>query len=158
MHKGPALQPNIWDIMIRARMTPYILIGDTQKAFLQIGINSEDRDTFRYLFILNGKEEHLRFKRVPFGGEASPFMLGGTLQHHYEEFIDPVFASTIEMLRDNLDNLICTGKNIEGLIQFKREAYEILDEGKFKIHKCESNVESLESENMENPSKILRHV
>eukprot|EP00795_Rhopilema_esculentum_P017883 gene17883-biopygen2028 len=160
MYKGPALQPNIWDIMVRARMTPYLLLGDIQKAFLQIGIKSEDRDAFRFLFTLSGKEEHLRFLRVPFGGEASPFMLGGTLQHHYEKFTNTELASTLEMLRENtyVDNLMCTGMSIEELQRFKGEATEILEDAKFQIHKWESNIESLESENMENPSKILGHV
>ena len=39
--KGPALQPNIWDIMIRARMAPCLLVGDLNQAFLQIGINQK---------------------------------------------------------------------------------------------------------------------
>ena len=71
--------------MIRARMAPYLLVGDLKQAFLQISIKPEDCDAFRFLFTLNGKEKHLRFMRIPFGGEASPFMLGGTLQHHYEQ-------------------------------------------------------------------------
>ena len=160
MYKGPALQPNIWDIMVRARMTPYLLLGDIQKAFLQIGIKSEDRDAIRFLFTLNGKEEHLRFLRVPFGGEASPIILGGTLQHNYENFRDPELASTIEMLRENayVDNLICTGMSVEELGKLKEEASEILENGKCKVQKWESNIGSLESENMENPSTILGHV
>ena len=39
----------------------------------------EDRDVFRFLFTLGSKEEHLRFLRVPFGTEASSFMLGATI-------------------------------------------------------------------------------
>ena len=59
-------------------MCPYLLIGDIEKAFLQIGLSEEDRDAFRFLFNLNGKEEHFRFSRIPFGAKASPFMLGAT--------------------------------------------------------------------------------
>ena len=88
MYKSPVLQPNIWDIMMRARMAPCLFVGDLKQAFLQIGVKPDDHDAFRFLFTLNGKEEHLRFMRIPFGGEASPFMLGGTLQHHYEQFDD----------------------------------------------------------------------
>ena len=54
MYKGLAIQPHLWDILIRGRMSPYILLGDVQKAFLQIGIKSEDRDAFRFLFTLGG--------------------------------------------------------------------------------------------------------
>ena len=64
------------------------------------------------------------------------------------------------MLRENtyVDNLMCTGNSIESLITFKRQASKILEKGQFKIHKWESNVKGLESEGMENQSKILGHV
>ena len=71
---GAPLQPRLWDIMIRARVASNVLLADIQKAFLQVGIRDEDRDAFRFLFHLNGNEEHLRFSRVPFGVEASPFI------------------------------------------------------------------------------------
>ena len=84
MYPGPPLQPLLWDILVRARMSPYLLIGDIEKAFLQIGLSEEDRDAFRFLFNINGREEQFRFARIPFGAEASPFMLGATLEHHYD--------------------------------------------------------------------------
>ncbi|KAK3750713.1 hypothetical protein QZH41_017268, partial [Actinostola sp. cb2023] len=65
-----------------------------------IGIKEEDRDPFRFLFNVNNKEEHLRFARVPFGAEASPFLLGATLQYHYDQ--QPIeFRETVETLREN---------------------------------------------------------
>ena len=57
MYKGPILQPNIWDIMARARMTSYLLIRDIERAFSQIGIKLEDRDALRFLLTLHGKAE-----------------------------------------------------------------------------------------------------
>ena len=160
MYKGPVLQPNIWDIMIRAKMAPCLLVGDLKQAFLQISIKPEDRDAFRFLFTQNGKEEHLRFMRIPFRRETSPFMLGGTLQHHYEQFDYPELAHTLEMLKVNtyVDNLMCTGTNVEDVEKFKTQATGTLEYGKFTVHKWESNVEKLESENMGNPSKILGHI
>ena len=53
---------------------------------------------------------------------------------------------------------MCTGTNVEDLEKFKTEATDILEDGKFTIHKWESNVEKLDSENMGNPSKILGHI
>ena len=61
MHRGPPLQPLLWDVLVRARMSPNLLLGDIEKAFLQIGIKEEDRDAFRFLFTLKGKEERFRF-------------------------------------------------------------------------------------------------
>ena len=64
MFTGPPLQPLLWDILIRARMAPQLILADIQKAFLQIGLKEEDRDAFRFLFNINGIEEHFRFTRI----------------------------------------------------------------------------------------------
>ena len=85
MFTGPPLQPLLWDIMVRARMSTNLLLGDIEKASLQIGVKEEDRDAFRFLFNVKGEERHLRFMRVPFGVEASLFVLGATLQNHLQQ-------------------------------------------------------------------------
>ena len=154
MHTGPSLHPLLWDILIRARMSTHLLLADIQKAFLQIGIKEEDRDGFRFLFNIN-RNEHLRFARVPFGGESSPFLLGATLSYHYDQQPDE-FNDTVQMLKENtyVDNLMKTGENVE-LENFKRETTSILESAKFPVHKWESNAKSLEDEDSKNPSKIL---
>ena len=38
------------------------------------------------------------------------------------------------------------------------QATDMLEDGKFTIHRWESNVEKLESENIENPIKIFGHI
>ncbi len=140
-------------------MSSNILLADIQKAFLQIAIKEEDRDAFRFLFELNGKEEHFRFARVPFGVEASPFLLGATLDYHYDQQ-SPEYERTVTALRENtyVDNIMQTGGDIDELEKFKRETELIFESAKFPIHKWESNVVTLEDENMQNPSKILGHV
>ena len=66
-------------------MSTSLLLGDIEKAFLQIGVKEEDRDAFRIFFNIKGTEKHLRFARLHFGVEASPFLLGATLQHHFDQ-------------------------------------------------------------------------
>ena len=137
-------------------MSTHILLADLQKAFLQVGLREEDRDAFRFLFNIGGKEEHLRFTRVPFGVESSPFMLGATLQHHLSKQPEK-YKNTVESLKENtyVDNLMKTGSDIIELEEFKREATEILEDAKFPVHKWESNVKELDHE--PNPTKILGH-
>ena len=84
MFTGPPLQPLLWDIMVRARMSTNLLLGDIEEAFLQIGVKEQDRDAVRFLFNVKGEDRHLRFMRVPFGVETSPFVLGATLQNHLQ--------------------------------------------------------------------------
>ena len=40
------LQPRPWDIMVKGRMSANLLLGDIEKAFLQIGVKGEDKDSF----------------------------------------------------------------------------------------------------------------
>ena len=56
MNTGPSLQPLLWDILIRARMSSNLVLPDIQKAFLQIGVREEDRDAFWFLFNINRKD------------------------------------------------------------------------------------------------------
>ena len=88
-------------------MSENLLVGDVKKAFLQIGIKEEDRDAFRFLFNVNENEEHLRFARLPFGAEASPFILGATQGQNLNQQSEE-FAETVEELRCNtyVDNLM----------------------------------------------------
>ena len=159
MYTGPALQPHIWDILVRARLMQNLILADIQKAFLQIEVKEEDRDSFRFLYNVNGMEKHLRFARVPFGAEASPFVLGATLKHHLENQPSEL-RDTIDALKQNtyVDNLMHGGDYPDNLIKFKEESSKILESAKFYVHKWESNIESLESREMPNPTKFLGHL
>ena len=130
------LQPLLWNILIRARMAPNLLIGDIQQDFLQVGLKTEDRDAFRFVFeLIDGTEEKFRFTRIPFGAEAGPFLLGATLQHHYNSQPGEKYA-----LREStyVDNLMKTGDDVDELSKFNHEATEIMEDGKFPVHKWES--------------------
>ena len=100
MFTGFPLQPFLWDIMVRVRMSTSLLLGDIEKAFLQIGVKEEDIDAFRFLFNIKGTEERLRFSFVPFGVEASPFLLGATLQNHFEQQ-GSEFEDTLRAFKEN---------------------------------------------------------
>ena len=122
MFTGPPLQPLLWDIMVRARMSTNLLVGDIEKAFLQIGVKEKDRDGFRFLLNVKGEERHLRSMRVPFGVEASPFVLGATLQNHLQQQ-GTAFEDTVRALKENtyVGNLMQMGGDQEQLVKFKKE-------------------------------------
>ena len=78
------------------------LIGDMEKAFLQISIDPEQRDLLRFLWMEdanldNPKCSKFRFSQLPFGLTCSPFILNATIRHHlkrYEES-DPQFVCNV---------------------------------------------------------------
>jgi hypothetical protein len=137
-------------------MSPHLILADIQKAFIQVGLKEEDRDTFRFLFNINNHEQHFRFARISFGAEASPFMLGVAINYHFDHQHDTQ-ETTVQALRQNtyVDNLMQISNDIEELSKFKEEAIHIFESAQFPIHKWESNVLELDTE--PNPSKILGH-
>ncbi len=86
---------------------------------------------------------------VPFGAEASPFILGATLQHHYDQQL-PEYEETVQTLRENtyVDNLMMTSEDVESLEKFEIETTTILEDSKFPLHKWEFNVEELDGREM----------
>ena len=116
MFTGPPLQPLLWDITVRAWMSTNLLLADIQKVLLQIGVKEENRDAFRFLFNINDKERHLTFAWVLVAAEASPFLLGPTLQYHFDQQ-ESEFEDIATALKENtyVNNLMKTGEELEDL-------------------------------------------
>ena len=51
LHIGPAIQPLLYDILIRVRFHKSVHIGDINKAFLQIEVAPDDRDALLFLWV-----------------------------------------------------------------------------------------------------------
>ena len=79
LYPGPALQNKLWNVLVRQRFYPVAILGDIQKAFLQIRIKEQERDALRFHWRLNEGRgiETYRFTRALFGLTCSPFLLGG---------------------------------------------------------------------------------
>ena len=45
LYKGPTMIPMIFDILVRFRTYPYALVFDIEKAFLQVKIHEDERDS-----------------------------------------------------------------------------------------------------------------
>ena len=95
LETDPALQPRLFDILLRNRLNKLCVTGDIEKAFHQIGVHEDDRDAQRVLWFDNLDERKVveyRFTRVIFGAAPSRYISGATLQKHLlahqEEFPD----------------------------------------------------------------------
>ena len=74
LHVGQASTPLLFDISIRFREKSIALVGDIEKAFLNIEVEERDRDCLRFLWVedINSKEiQPVKYKicHVPFGGK-----------------------------------------------------------------------------------------
>eukprot|EP00794_Sanderia_malayensis_P019632 gene19631-biopygen13902 len=145
LHIGPPLQPMMYDILIRFRMYPVALLGDIEKAFLQIGVSSEDRDVMRFLWVKDVKQEPpelqtLRFTKVVFGSGASPFLLGATIREHmenykteYPEFVSKVLSSLF------VDDLVAGGRDAREVEELMTKLVARFKEGHFDMRKWKTN-------------------
>ena len=148
LETGPALQPFLFDILLRNRVKKLCITGDIEKAFHQIRIHEDDRDAQRVLWFNNVDERKVveyRFTRVIFGAAPSPYILGATLQKHLSVYQED-FPDTIKALMDDtyVDDIQYGSDKAEDLARFKEEATQIMQEGGFSLHKWHSNVPALE--------------
>ena len=78
LYSGPALTPTIFKILLRFSERKIALVGDIEKAFLNIGVHEQDRDVLRFLWVDSLEKEDpglvlYRFCRVVFGVNSSTF-------------------------------------------------------------------------------------
>ena len=155
LHVGPALNPLMFDILIRFREHPVVLISDIEKAFLNIEVHSEDRDC---LHVANPDIITYRFKRVVFGVNSSPFLLNAVLRHHLEKYreIDPQF---VDYLTQSffVDDFVTSCRDSEEAYCLYEKAKVRMLEGGFKLRKWKTNADelSLKISDRENESPLL---
>ena len=145
LHPGPPLQNLLWSILVRSRLT-VVITGDLRKAFLQVRIKEEDRDSLRFHWREPGstKIETYRFTRALFGLKSSPFLLGGVINEHLKIW-EPRQSEIIKELRDDLyvDDLMMGDVTVEEVEVKKATATTVLKDATFEIHKWHSNAEEL---------------
>ena len=145
LHVGPSLTPMLYDILLRFRENRIVVVGDTEKAFLNIEVDEKDKDYLRFLWVkdvLNGDAEVVvyRFCRVVFGLNASPFLLNATLRYHIEKFsdVDPEFVR--KMLHSfYVDDLVSGGETTEEVVNLYEKAKIRMASGGFRLRKWLTN-------------------
>ena len=150
LYPGPPLQNQLWNILVRARFHPVLLTGDIEKAFLQVRIKEEERDSLRFFWQSPDRDVALvyRFTRALFGMTCSPFLLGGVINEHLKLW-ETRYPELVKEIRDGLyvDDLMTGGETVETVATKRSRAIEIFKDGTFKLHKWHSNVATLETEN-----------
>ncbi|XP_063447979.1 uncharacterized protein LOC134727528 [Mytilus trossulus] len=117
------------DILTRFRYGKYALTTDIEKAFLQIGLDEEDRDSTRFFWLRDPSNpkselETYRFKVILFGATCSPFILNATLLKH----LSTVTSATAEILKRDLyvDNVLTSVNTEEAALNFFEESRELM--------------------------------
>ena len=88
LNTGPPLQNKLWSVLVRGHFNPVAITGDLQKAFLQVRVKEIDRDAMHFHWHQDEQSplETLRFTRALFGLAPSPFLLGGVIEMHFNNW------------------------------------------------------------------------
>jgi hypothetical protein len=131
---GPVLLESLCGILMRFRHNEVVLVSDIEKAFLQVGVQVQDRDKIRFLWLKDptkaASQENIvvmRFARVPFGLNCSPFLLAATMIHHLKKY--PLSKCAHKLLKNHyVDNCITGAESIDEAKEFYSEAKRICQE------------------------------
>ena len=145
LYRGPVMLKDLCGLLLRFRLHQIAMVADIEKAFLQIGLQSNQRDVTRFIWMKNYEEarvdddniQEYRFCRVPFGIISSPFLLGAAIESHLETY-DNKLASK---LKDDIyvDNVITGTNNIESAVQLYHRAKSIFREASMNLGEWISN-------------------
>ena len=140
LEKGPNLLPLLWGILLRFRIGKVGVVGDLEKAFLQLSLHDEDRNVCCFLWLNpQGEIEVYRYKKVFFGAKSSPFLLQVVLKQHLESFISKSEMAS-QLLRNlYMDDPVNSMENTEKAREFWHEAVRIFKDGGFNLRKFRSN-------------------
>ena len=138
---GPNLIPQIFKLLVKFRENPIGLVADIEKAFLMIGINEEDRDMLRLLWLKDAKDPHsdvlkLRFCRLVFGLRPSSAILGATIQHHLKKH-EKQKPDIVEHLKKSLyvDDFVSGAKDDERALEIYKGSKQLMSSGGFNLRK-----------------------
>ena len=144
LEKGPNLLPLLWGILLRFRIGKVGIVGDLEKAFLQLSLHEEDRNVCCFLWLNpQGEIDVYRYRKVFFGAKSSPFLLQVVLKHHLEGSISESEMAS-QLLRNlYMDDPVNSVENSEKAREFWQEAIRIFKDGGFNLRKFRSNDEAL---------------
>ncbi|XP_028409306.1 uncharacterized protein LOC114531905 [Dendronephthya gigantea] len=151
LHVGPSLNPLLYSILIRFRENRIALVGDIEKAFLNVEVDKADRDCLRFLWVNDIESDKLeivvyRFCRVVFGVNASPFLLNATLRHHLTKY-NEIDAAFVRKLQESfyVDDLVSGESTVEKTFELYDKAKTRMAQGGFRLRKWLTNSEVLRS-------------
>ena len=151
LYRGPVIMEDLCGLLLRFRTQNIGIVSDIEKAFLQIGIQEDQRDVTRFLWlkdidkpVTDDNLQIYRFARVPFGIISSPFLLGATIQHHLEESDNPV----AEKIKDNIyvDNIITGANSKDEAINLYKNAKDLFRDASMNLREWMTSSKEVNSQ------------
>ena len=139
----PNLNPGIADVILRFRRWKFVVSADVKKAFLQIKLKEHYQDVHRFLLRKAGELRTMRFSRVAFGVNCSPFLLSATIRHHLLKYLPALPA--VRELQENLyvDDFLSGADTEAEAKRLYQDADQIMTDAGMTLAKWTSNESSV---------------
>lgn len=129
LYAGPALHNDMVGILLRSRVSKFLLVSDIEKAFNMIKLHELDRPYCMFLWLDNPSDPNSKlvpyaFNVILFGTSPSPFILNITVIHHLSKYLTQVS----EDIRRNafVDNVCLATDSDEYCTEFYSESRQML--------------------------------
>ncbi len=151
-------------IIMRFRMNRIAISCDIEKALLQVGLQKQDRDVTRFLWLkdlnLQCTEENLatfRFCRVPFGVISSPFLLSATVAYHLKSTNSKLTAEVLRSIY--VDNILMGKSTLDEAMKCYMELKQLLNGASMNLREWSSNsrefIEAIKPEDRANAGENI---
>ena len=138
LETGPCLLPDLVEVLLRFRRWKFAVSADIRKAFLMIQLCEKDQEVHRFLWHHRGRIRTMKFCRVTFGVNCSPFLLSATIRHHLKGFPP---SNTVTELEENMyvDDLLSGADTEAEACALFAEARDVLGQAGMTLTKLSSN-------------------
>lgn len=154
---GPTLQADLFDTLVRFRFYRYALTADISKMYRQILVDPSDCDYQCILWRACSTEsiKVLRLKTVTYGTNSAPFLAVRCLYYLADQFGNQ-YPLADEAVRRNfyMDDMLSGADSLAQLLQLKKEVTDLLQLGRFELHKWRSNAQWNESNTATEPLEL----
>ncbi|KAH9390521.1 hypothetical protein TYRP_022936 [Tyrophagus putrescentiae] len=141
---------DLLDVLLSFRFGQYALIADIEKAFLQIEVDPDDRDAFRFWWKDEaGQLTTRRFKVVPFGTSISPYLLYIVFSHLFAT-MENKYPDVVPVIKNRMyvDDVIISFETAtpEDLNKFRTMSVELFQEASMNLRKFRTNCQELDEQ------------
>jgi hypothetical protein len=144
--KGPTVQEELFDILVRFRKHQYVLTADVEKMFRQVAVATQDQDLQRILWRTRPSETLRSYKltTVTYGTTSASYMATQCLVVLAEEHNQSYPEASRAIKRDfYMDDLMTGAESIEECVILQEQISLILDSAQLPLRKWCSNSEEI---------------
>ena len=143
MLPGRKLQQDVFDVVLRFRSNPVVLVADLTEMFSQVTMAKQDRRYHRFLWRgidLSRPPEVYEAMKLMFGDRASPYLAQYVVRQHAEDNRDDYpLAVAIILSQMYMDDIMTSLETDDEAIKARDQLRELLGKAGFKIRRWCSN-------------------